>query len=98
MLESDLVKEDEIEYHGVRGIPHVREPGNAVRRRTGDWRVFRPEIDLKKCVKCKMCFLMCPDSAIFWKGAPEIDYHVCKGCLICAEICPVKAIEKREEK
>lgn len=91
--EGKLIREEDLPYEGVRGIPHIREAGNAVRRRTGDWRIFRPEIEPERCVKCKMCFLMCPDSAVAWKDGPEIDYFVCKGCLICASVCPVKAIK-----
>ncbi len=85
-------------YEGVRGIPHVREAGNSVRHKTGNWRVFRPSIDLKKCISCKICFTFCPDSAIAWKNnKPVIDYDVCKGCLVCKEECPVKAITSERD-
>ncbi len=92
-----LIEERKIDYSGIKGIPHERELGSAVRHRTGDWRVFKPHIDHRKCISCKICFTFCPDSAIHWKKAgsrelPMIDYHVCKGCLICKNECPVKAI------
>jgi len=88
-----MTEETKIKYQGVKGIPHVREAGNAIRRRTGNWRVFKPIIDLKKCISCKTCFTFCPDSAIKWvNNRPQIDYHICKGCLICQRECPVKAI------
>ncbi len=94
---TEPIEEKKLQYLGVKGIPHEREPGSAVRHKTGDWRVFRPSIDRKKCISCKICFAFCPDSAIHWKKAggreiPVIDYHVCKGCLICKQECPVKAI------
>lgn len=94
---SELIEEKKLKYLGVKGMPHIRETGSAVRHKTGDWRVFKPKINYGKCISCKICFAFCPDSAIYWKksGAREIpvfDYHVCKGCLICKSECPVKAI------
>ncbi|NOZ82090.1 MAG: 4Fe-4S dicluster domain-containing protein [Candidatus Micrarchaeota archaeon] len=94
---TGLVAESEIPYHGVRGIPHIREPGNAVRRKTGNWRIFKPVIDLEKCIRCRQCFIFCPDSAVIWKNHPEIDYWICKGCLVCVRVCPVKAIKSERE-
>ncbi len=93
----ELIEEKKLKYLGIKGIPHEREPGSAVRHKTGDWRVFKPKIDYKKCISCKICFTFCPDSAIHWekvgnKEIPVFDYHVCKGCLICKQECPVKAI------
>jgi 2-oxoacid:acceptor oxidoreductase delta subunit (pyruvate/2-ketoisovalerate family) len=101
---TKLVKESKLKYEGVRGIAHIREPGNAVRRHTGSWRVMKPVIDHSKCIGCKTCFLSCPDSAYKWenkkpnpkaaqKGSPKIDYTMCKGCGICAAECPVKCIK-----
>lgn len=88
-----MIEEEKIKYEGVKGIPHIREAGNAVRHKTGNWRVFKPAIDLKKCISCKICFTFCPDSAIIWKeNKPHIDYDICKGCLVCKRECPVKAI------
>ncbi len=91
-----------IKYEAARGVPHVREIGNAVRHKTGNWRVFKPSIDLEKCISCKICFTFCPDSAIQWKNkngrkVPVIDYDVCKGCLICKNECPVKAISAERD-
>lgn len=93
-----IVKEKAIKYEGVKGVPHLREPGSAVRRFTGAWRVFRPMIDRKKCISCKICFTFCPDSAIKWIGGkPVFDFQVCKGCGVCAHECPVKAIEMKRD-
>jgi len=71
-------------------------PGSSMQYKTGTWRTFKPILDKKKCTKCGICFVFCPDVAI----SPdfEIDYDHCKGCGICAHECPVKAIEMEEEK
>jgi pyruvate ferredoxin oxidoreductase gamma subunit len=92
-----MIEESELRYERVKGVPHMRDPGNSVHVRTGNWRVFRPVWDMKKCVKCKQCWLMCPDSAIRWKGRPVWDSQTCKGCLICMEVCPAKAIKAEKE-
>jgi len=62
---------------------------------TGDWKSFTPERDVKKCTKCLLCTIYCPDCAIRWnaeKGDIEFDMNFCKGCGICANECPTKAI------
>ena len=92
-----MLEEKRLRYERVRGIPHIRDPGNARKRYTGAWRVFRPVWDYKKCVKCKRCWMYCPDSAIGWKGKPLWNPHVCKGCMVCSEVCPTKAISKIRE-
>ncbi len=88
----------------------ILEAGNSVKRRTGDWRVFKPIIDHDRCIRCLLCWIYCPDGSIrivdgiyktssgkTWNLSFEIDYDYCKGCGICAEECPVKAIELVEE-
>jgi 2-oxoacid:acceptor oxidoreductase delta subunit (pyruvate/2-ketoisovalerate family) len=87
-----MIEESQLKYEKTKGIPHMEEPGNSVKVRTGDWRVFKPVWDMKKCTRCKQCWLMCPDDAIHWKGKPVWDSQICKGCLICVEVCPAKAI------
>ena len=87
-------------YEGSwRGTPSVAAPANTALRKTGDWRVMRPSIDLERCTHCWICFLNCPDGAITLGVAdtPQIDYGVCKGCLICAEECPIDAIASVRE-
>ena len=49
------------------------------------------------CFDCEQCWLMCPDSAIGWKGKPVWKERVCKGCMICREVCPAKAIGKERD-
>ena len=77
----------------------IAEAGNAVLRKTGDWRSQRPIIDREKCNKCGLCWLYCPDAAIepLNDGYYETDLFHCKGCGICAKVCPKEAITMIEE-
>jgi len=84
----------------------VPRPGSTVERPTGTWRDFRPIINQEKCVRCYMCWVVCPEPAIRIEDKPyktsagreykvtfTIDYEYCKGCGLCVEECPVKAID-----
>lgn len=98
---------------GWRSLPIgavITKPGNFVERPTGDWRIFRPIVNHEKCIRCLICWVICPEPAIHivdglyktqsgkeYKFSIEIDYKYCKGCLLCAEECPVKAIGYVEE-
>lgn len=74
------------------------EPGSALKYKTGDWRSARPVIDKEKCISCLLCWIYCPDAAIYREEEKVVvNYDYCKGCGICAEECPVKAIEMVEE-
>ena len=67
---------------------------------TGDWKTLTPIRDLKKCTKCLLCALFCPDGAIHWnekKTDIEFDLNFCKGCGICANECPTNAISMKKE-
>ncbi len=76
----------------------ITTPGNSIEYKTGTWRVFRPEIDYSKCVRCGFCWLYCPEAAIKEEdGKYVIDYDYCKGCGICSRVCPRKAIEMKVE-
>ena len=81
------------------GAPSVTAPANTPLRRTGNWRVQKPVIDLEKCTQCWICFVRCPEGAIELDAEenPHVDYDVCKGCLICVEECPTRAISKIRE-
>lgn len=83
----------------VMGTPSILAPGNAAARKTGSWRVERPEIDRDLCTRCGLCFVHCPDGAIALdeQGYPVIDYEHCKGCLICLEQCRPHAITRKKE-
>jgi pyruvate ferredoxin oxidoreductase gamma subunit len=81
------------------GTASVASPPNTSLRKTGDWRVTRPIIDLDRCTHCWICFVNCPDGGISLDAddIPRIDYSVCKGCMICMEVCPIHAVEPLRE-
>ncbi len=86
---------------GWREIPIgavILEPGNSRDYKTGTWRTFRPVKDDKKCVRCLLCLIYCPEGAIKVNDKVEIDLDFCKGCGICANECPRGAIEMKEER
>ena len=64
------------------------------------FRIVRPVIDLKKCVKTYGCYTMCPENAIQIgkNGFPFIDNNLCTGCLICLRECACGAITEMKEK
>jgi pyruvate ferredoxin oxidoreductase gamma subunit len=79
--------------------PTIRHRGSAALRRTGNWRLERPEIDLAKCKRCFLCYLYCPEAAMSLdaENFPHVDYDHCKGCMICYEECPTEAIARKLE-
>jgi pyruvate ferredoxin oxidoreductase delta subunit len=85
----------------------VTEPGSAAINKTGSWKVVHPVIDNKKCTRCGICWLYCPEGCFQIKKeterkdvkhrfVPNLDY--CKGCTICAVECPFKAITMEKER
>jgi len=71
----------------------IVEAASSLKVKTGNWKVFKPVIDNKKCIRCFKCVIYCPDFCIFEKnGKIERDLDYCKGCGLCAKLCPVKAI------
>jgi pyruvate ferredoxin oxidoreductase delta subunit len=54
-----------------------------------DWRFEEPKWDKDKCVKCGVCYLFCPDGAVYKdeEGFYEADLEYCKGCGICSVQC-----------
>ena len=81
----------------IAGI--IFEAGSSRKYYTGSFRSQRPILDAKLCTKCGMCWVYCPDAAIFINqdGTYEIDLRYCKGCGICAEECARKAIKMVDE-
>lgn len=73
--------------------------GGAKNCKTGDWRTARPVLDKSKCIKCGMCWLLCPDAAVKQNedGTYEANLFSCKGCGICVRVCPKDAITMVEE-
>lgn len=77
----------------------IIEAGNAIEYNTGNWRAFRPIVDLEKCTHCLMCWLYCPDVSIMVENSKMVgvDYEHCKGCAVCADVCPPKCISMHPE-
>ena len=94
-----MIEEKNLKNFGEKGMPIIRNLGSSAKVHTGLWRTERPVIDLSKCIRCKTCWIFCPDSAMEWKkDHPQPNYWICKGCGICAEECPVKCISMVKEK
>ncbi len=78
----------------------LTEPGTSKRFKTGDWRSQRPVTDREKCIRCGLCWILCPDMAYIpiEDGFFESNLDYCKGCGTCARECPTDAITMiREE-
>ncbi len=72
----------------------VTEAGNTKRFKTGDWKSQHPVWDDKKCIKCGICDLFCPEACIKPNeyGYYRANLNYCKGCGICAHECWPQAI------
>jgi len=79
--------------------PSIYAVGNSPERRTGNWRQFRPVLDVEKCTRCWICFVRCPEAAISLDANeyPVVDYDECKGCLLCVHECPTHAFTAEKE-
>ena len=77
----------------------VTDPGNARSYCTGDWRSERPVRSQEKCNKCGLCWIFCPEAAIYplEDGLFETNLFHCKGCGICSVECPKSVITMVEE-
>ena len=91
--EGDLTWKD-IEIGAI-----VTEPGSTRQYKSGDWRSQRPTYDFKKCIKCGICYIFCPEGCIHQNtdGCFEADMFYCKGCGICSHECPTGVITMVEE-
>jgi pyruvate ferredoxin oxidoreductase delta subunit len=90
---------EEIKWHELNIGLVIDEPGSAKQYKTGDWRSQRPIWDESRCIKCGVCWMFCPDCAIYQKadGYFAADYDYCKGCGICSRECWPAAIRMEEE-
>ncbi len=84
----------------LKNVKEIKEgwsvdSGSSLDNKTGSWKTFKPEIDLKKCIHCMRCVMYCPDICIKTKNGKrgDVDLDYCKGCGICVSVCPVKAIK-----
>ncbi len=67
----------------------MTEPGSAREYKTGDWRSQHPVWDRERCIRCGVCWIFCPDAAIFETSEGYFDMlpDYCKGCGICGREC-----------
>ena len=94
-----MTKISDIKYDGKKGVPIIRDVGNATRVHTGLWGKTKPVTDYSKCIGCRTCYIYCPVGAITWdekKNKPKTNYFTCKSCGICPDVCPVKCIKMIE--
>lgn len=92
-------KEDKKKSKKYDVVTTISIPKKGAMGKTGSWRVFEPEFDKDKCVKCLRCWIFCPEGAIKRNkdGTVEIDFDYCKGCGICANVCKVNAIKMKRK-
>jgi len=65
------------------------EKGDGKPFKPGDRREASPEWDKDKCIRCGLCYVYCPDGAIYRAddGYFEAELDKCKGCGICHREC-----------
>ncbi len=58
-----------------------------------------PEWDKDRCIRCGICYLYCPDGAVFREtdGFFDVEKTKCKGCGICHRECWFGVISMVEE-
>jgi pyruvate ferredoxin oxidoreductase delta subunit len=80
-------------------ITSISYPQEGATGKTGNWRIFRPVLNIAKCVKCLRCWIFCPEGSIRRNedDSIKINYDYCKGCGVCANVCKVKAISMDRE-
>ncbi|MEM4911736.1 MAG: 4Fe-4S dicluster-binding protein, partial [Metallosphaera sp.] len=73
-------------------IPAVPRGKRNEQFKRGTTKFERPTVDFDTCIKCKLCWIYCPDECFDETpdGYYDIAYDYCVGCGICAEVCPVK--------
>ena len=75
------------------------EKGTAKPFMPGDRRKALPEWDKDICIRCGLCYIYCPDGAVYRTddGFFEADEKMCKGCGICHRECWFGVISMIEE-
>ncbi|MFH1651622.1 MAG: 4Fe-4S binding protein [Chloroflexota bacterium] len=93
--------EHELTWKDIEIGAVVTEPGSARANQTGFWRSQRPTYDHRKCIRCGLCALYCPEGCVRPMpekgGVFEADFYWCKGCGLCARECPTRVITMVEE-
>jgi len=92
-------KPDEVTWKEIEIGAIFTEPGSTRKYKTGDWRSQAPTYDFKRCIKCGICQIYCPEGCIEQNsdGYFVANDYWCKGCGICSIECPTKVITMTEE-
>ena len=79
----------EVELGGI-----LREPGSARDYKVGDWKSQHPVWTKSHCIRCGVCWTVCPEGAIIEEegGYFDVNLDYCKGCGICARECVIGCI------
>lgn len=72
-------------------IPAVAVGRNNEQFKKFTTRTARPLVKFEACVKCQICYMVCPDECFepTASGHYDVNYEHCCGCGICAQACPV---------
>ncbi|MDH3324702.1 MAG: 4Fe-4S binding protein [Candidatus Peregrinibacteria bacterium] len=76
----------------------LTDAGNSELYGTGKWGAKKVNFCDKNCIKCGMCWPVCPDEAVIYDEKGDmigIDTDHCKSCGLCIEACPTT---KNEDK
>jgi pyruvate ferredoxin oxidoreductase delta subunit len=49
------------------------EPGSTEVTKTGAWRTFVPKVEQKKCIKCCLCEIYCPEGCIHQVHTGDVE-------------------------
>lgn len=49
------------------------EPGSTEVTKTGAWRTFVPQVEHKKCIKCSLCEIYCPEGSVHQVDTGDVE-------------------------
>ncbi|MFC1570676.1 EFR1 family ferrodoxin [Candidatus Omnitrophota bacterium] len=91
VCDSILKREEKVEGGGP-----ISRLGGFMQRKfywTADWYKSRFLVDKEKCVKCGLCYRVCPTGNISRSEEGEISFNgKCILCVKCFNLCPVNAV------